>query len=107
MACHNKNTLSLFWTLTFLLTCHGHNHWKVFFILLLTRLSVTSASILEEIPNSFLFVSSLNMLSFTMLTVITPFGVQLLKDTTKVSQLSSKELNKSKVVPHHLDQASW
>ena len=65
-------------------------------LLLLSHLSVISASILEEMPNSFLLTSSLNMLSFTMLTIITPFGVELLKDTTKVSQLPSKDLNKSK-----------
>ena len=68
----------------------------LFLFLLLICLFETSASVLEEIPNSFLLASSLNMFSFTMLIVITPFGVELLEDTTKVFQLSCKELNKSK-----------
>ena len=37
---------------------------------------------------------ALSMLSFTMARVTTPLGAELHKDTTKVSQLSGRELNK-------------
>ena len=97
MACHNKNILYLFWTLTFLLTCHDYNHWKVLLLLLLTCLSIISASVLEEIPNSFLIISSLNIVFYHVDSYHTIWGWITQWYHQSYPQLSGKELNKNKV----------
>lgn len=67
-----------------------------FILLLLPWVFVTSAFEQDEIPYSFILVSSLKILSFTIFIVITLLGTELLWNITKVYQLCDKELNKSK-----------
>ena len=64
-------------------------------LLLLPRLSVISASDWLEIFYSLCLIFLLYMLSFTIFNVKIPLGVELLSNTTNISQLSGKKLSRS------------
>lgn len=74
--------------------------WKfldwLFHIYELLEIRASTPLDLERVPISFLLASSLSVLSLTISMVRFPFGAELLREITKVSQLSGNELsNKS------------